>query len=64
MGKQIRSNSKYPVTNVCCQANGNYGYYPTAEGFDQGGYEAHNTRLLKGIAEQLADTGDALLADL
>ena len=64
VGKQIRSNSKYPVTSVCCQANGNYGYYPTAEGFDQGGYEAHNTRLLKGVAEQLADTADTLLASL
>ena len=64
VGKQVRANSRFPVTNVCCQTNGNYGYYPTAEAFDQGGYEPHNTRLLKGIAEQLADAADALLASL
>ncbi|MBQ9974695.1 MAG: hypothetical protein IJP02_07050 [Oscillospiraceae bacterium] len=62
VGKQVRGNSKFPVTSVCCQANGNYGYYPTATAYDQGGYEPHNTRLLKGVAEQLADSADALLA--
>ena len=62
VGKAIRAASPFPVTSVCCQANGNYGYYPTATADDQGGYEPHNTRLLKGVAEQLADSADALLA--
>ena len=43
---------------------GNYGYYPTAEGFDQGGYESFNTRLRRGVAEDLVDAADKLLKTL
>lgn len=64
VGVQIRKNSKFPVTCVMCQANGCHGYYPTAEGYDQGGYESYNTPYVKGTAEQLADTADALVASL
>lgn len=64
VGVQIRKNSKFPVTCVMCQANGCYGYYPTAEAYDQGGYESYNTPYVKGTAEQLADTADALVASL
>ena len=64
VGVQIRKNSKFPVTCVMCQSNGCHGYYPTAEAYDQGGYEAYNTPYVKGTAEQLADTADKLLASL
>ena len=64
VGVQIRKNAKFPVTCVMCQANGCHGYYPTAEGYDQGGYESYNTPYVKGTAEQLADTADKLLASL
>lgn len=64
VGKQVRGNSKFPVTCLMCNANGAYGYFPTAEGHDQGGYESYNTPYIKGTAEKLADTADALLAEL
>ena len=64
VGKAIRAASPFPVTSVCCQTNGNYGYYPTAEGFDQGGYESFNTRLRRGVAEDLVDAADKLLKTL
>ena len=64
IGKRIRANSKFPVTCVCCQTNGSFGYIPTDEGFDQGGFEPTNTRLVKGVAEQVSDAADALLASL
>ncbi len=64
VGIQIRKNSKFPATCVSCQANGCHGYYPTANAYDQGGYEAYNTPYVKGTAEQLADTADQLLATL
>ncbi len=64
VGKQVRGNSKFPATCLMCNANGAYGYFPTAEGHDQGGYESYNTPYVKGTAEQLADAADALLASL
>jgi len=64
VGKQIRRNSQFPVTCVCCQANASHGYFPTAEAYDQGGYEPHNTPYVKGTAEMLADAADKLVAEL
>ena len=64
VGVQIRGNSKSPATCCMCQANGCHGYYPTAEAYDQGGYESYNTPYVKGTAEQLADTADRLVATL
>lgn len=64
VGVQIRANSKFPATCCMCQANGCHGYYPTAEAYDQGGYEPHSTPYVKGTAEQLADTADKLVASL
>lgn len=64
VGVQIRENSKFPATCALCQANGCHGYYPTAEGYDQGGYESYNTPYVKGTAELLADTADKLVASL
>jgi len=64
VGKQVRGNSKFPATCAMCNANGAYGYFPTAEGHDQGGYESYNTPYIKGTAEQLAEAADTLLASL
>ena len=64
IGKRVRRDSKFPVTCLMCNANGAFGYFPTAEGFDQGGYESYNTPYVKGSAEQLADAANELLAAL
>lgn len=61
VGINIRERSPYPVTFVCCQTNGCEGYYPTAEAYDQGGYEPRNTKFPKGTAERLTDAGVELL---
>lgn len=61
IGIEIRKQSPYPVTFVCCKTNGSEGYYPTAEAYDQDGYEPRNTRFPKGIGEYLQDEGIDLL---
>lgn len=64
VGVQVRKNSRFPVTMTLALCNGALGYFPTAEAFEQGGYEAYNTSYAKGAAEQMADTADALLEEL
>ena len=64
VGVQVRKNSRFPVTMTLAICNGTLGYFPTAEAFEQGGYEAYNTSYAKGAAEQLADTADELLKTL
>lgn len=61
LGRAIRDNSPYPATFVCCMANGYGGYYPTAEAYDQGGYEPGGTRLVRGCGENLVEGSDKLL---
>lgn len=61
LGRQIRKNSPYPVTFVCCMANGYGDYYPTAEAYDQGGYEPGCTRLVRGCGENLVEGSGKLL---
>lgn len=64
VGKQVRGSSKFPATCLMCNANGAYGYFPTAEGHEQGGYESYNTPYIKGTAEQLAGAAEELLKEL
>jgi len=64
VGRQVRDNSRFPMTFIACQTNGCYGYFPIARAYDEGGYEPHNTRYIKGTAEQLADAADELLTEL
>ena len=64
IGQQVRKNSKFPITLTLALSNGSHGYFPTAEGHDEGGYESYNTPYVKGTAEQMADTADELLKTL
>lgn len=64
VGKQVRRNSKFPFTCTLALSNGSPGYFPTAQGHDEGGYESYNTPYVKGTAEQMADTLDELVASL
>lgn len=64
VGKQVRRNSKFPFTCTLALSNGSPGYFPTAQGHAEGGYESYNTPYVAGTAEQMADTLDALLAVL
>lgn len=61
IGREVRAASKYPVTSVCCQTHIVYGYYPDAAAFDQDGYEPRNSRLKKGVGENLIATAKELL---
>ena len=64
VGMQVRGNSKFPVTCLLCNANGSFGYFPTSEAYEQGGYEPYATPYEKGVAEHLADSADQLVASL
>lgn len=59
-GKWLRAEGRYPVTNVCCQTNGSWGYLPDREGFEQIGYEPICTRQTAGVLEALTDAARAI----
>ena len=47
-----------------CLTNGNEGYYPMKDAYDEGGYEARSSNFVAGVAEELIAGGSQLLADL
>lgn len=64
LGKEIRDRSPFPVTLFCSIVNGFGDYFPTAEAFDQDGYEPRNCRFTKGIGEHLVEASCDLLQSL
>ena len=55
-GMYIKENSPYDMTFIVTCANGNFGYLPTDAAYDYGVYEGFVTRVVRGTAEQVADT--------
>jgi hypothetical protein len=63
-GLDIKKHSPFKNTMVMSIANDRPCYIPTKEGYDQGSYEAINSRVVKGTGEHLADVAKDLLKDL
>lgn len=63
-GMYIKEESPYDFTFVVTCANGSFGYLPTDRAYDYGVYEGFVTRVVRGTAEQVADTFLSMLTDL
>lgn len=64
IGRGIKAASKYPVTMACCLTNGNEGYFPMQEAYDEGGYEARSSNFKAGVAEQLVEDSLKLINEI
>lgn len=63
-GMYIKENSPYDMTFVITCANGSFGYLPTDRAYDYGVYEGFVTRVVRGTAEEVADTFLQMLTEL
>ena len=64
IGVQIKDTEGYAAILPCCLVNGNEGYFPMHDAFDEGGYEARSSNYKSGVAEALIDGGKKLLGSL
>jgi hypothetical protein len=64
IGRQVKAASPFRMTVVCHCANGYEGYFPMAEAFDVGGYEAPSSKFCSGVGETLIETANKLLDEL
>lgn len=64
IGKAIKKESLFTLTMPACCTNGMEGYYPSADCFEEGGYEVRNARFVKGIAEAITDGSVELVNSL
>mgnify|MGYP000885912743 CR=1 FL=1 len=61
IGRAVRERSPFPMTLPSGLTNGDEYYFPMAEAYDEGGYEARSSAYKKGVAEALIEAAIELL---
>ena len=64
IGKAIKQGSRFAVTMPSCLTNGGEGYFPSADCFEEGGYEVKISRFVQGTAEKLIENSLELVNSL
>lgn len=64
IGRGLKEAPGWEMVLPCCLTNGNEGYFPMQEAYDEGGYESQSSFFKAGVAEFLIEEGTKLLNDL
>lgn len=64
IGREIKDTEGYSLIIPNCCTNGYEGYFPTAEAYIEGGYEARSSSFAAGVAEKIISESKKLLKDL
>ena len=62
IGRRIKAGSPMDVTFVTCLTNGGEGYFPTADAFQEAGYERTSSPFAHNVADIMVETGKSVLA--
>ena len=61
VGVGLKEAAGWDLVLPCCLTNGNMGYFPMKDAYDEGGYEAKSSRFASGTAEKIVAEGTAIL---
>ena len=64
IGRALKEAPGWDLVLPCCLTNGNEGYFPMQEAYDEGGYESQSSFFKAGVAEFLIEEGTKLLSDM
>ena len=64
MGRALKDALGWSLVLPCCLTNGNEGYFPTMDAYQEGGYEARSSIFKPGVAEAIVRAGLDMLAEL
>lgn len=64
IGKSLKETEGWELVLPICLTNGNHGYFPMQEAYDEGGYESQSSNFRAGVAEQIIEEGKQLLVDM
>ena len=64
IGRGLKEVPGWELILPCCLTNGNEGYFPMQDAYDEGGYESQSSFFKAGVAEFLIEEGSKLLNDL
>jgi hypothetical protein len=61
VGRRIKEAKGYDIVLPCCCTNGDNGYFPMKDAYEEGGYEARSSHFKTGVAEILAESAVEML---
>ena len=64
IGKGIKSAEGWKMVCPCCLTDGETGYFPMADSYEEGGYEARSSEFKAGVAELIISEGLKLIETL
>ena len=64
VGRGLKDTSEWELVLPVCLVNGSWGYFPTKEAYDEGGYEARSSKFGSGVAETIVAEGKQLMKSL
>ena len=64
IGVALKETEGWELVLPTCLTNGNHGYFPMYDAYEEGGYEAERSRFKPGVAEILIAEGQKLLQTL
>lgn len=64
IGRALKETEGWNLICPACNVNGNEGYFPMQEAYDEGGYESRASNFRAGVAELLISEGRKLLNEL
>ena len=64
IGRGLKEAEGWELVLPCCLTNGNEGYFPMQDAYDEGGYESQSSFFKAGVAEFLIEEGTRLLKDI
>jgi len=64
IGRGLKLAEGWDLVLPCCLTNGNEGYFPMMDAYDEGGYESQSSFFKAGVAELLIEEGTKVLNDL
>ena len=64
VGIGLKEAQGWDLVMPCCLTNGNMGYFPMKDAYDEGGYEARSSRFASGTAEKIVAEGVAILDEM
>jgi len=64
IGLGLKAAPGWDMVLPCCLVNGTFDYFPMREAYEEGGYEANNSKFKAGVAEQIIAEGVGMLSGL
>ena len=64
IGIGLKAANGFDMVLPCCLTNGDEGYFPMQDSYDEGGYEARSSLFKAGVAEYIIEEGRKLLESL